>query len=76
MRRNRKTREMRRIEEESGELIETLIERLHDEGKTQAEIAARFGVSRSTFNLWLTRLGVDYGVRFPAEEDRYPTGVS
>lgn len=55
-----KSRGMQMVEAREGTPIEELLHRLYDdEGLTQEQIAARFGVSVSTVIRWMAQLGIE-----------------
>ena len=55
----RKTRLMKRIEEDRGEPLETLIPRMLNQG-TAVEAAAELGVANATLSYWLLKLGISW----------------
>lgn len=70
----RKTPQMRRVEDERGESIESLIRAAYNQGCTREEIARDLGVSRTTFHYWLTLLGAEFMLSFASEQDPVTAG--
>lgn len=50
---------MQRIEEQRGESVEAIIERLTEQGQTQEQIARNLGINYWTLRNWLLRLGAE-----------------
>lgn len=70
----RKTAGMQLVEHQQGEQLETLLPRLFLEHKTQGAVASYLGVTITTLQNWLTRMGAvrvirctrSYEVSFPS----------
>ena len=74
MARSRKSDEMRKIERERGQSIESLIREMYDQDFSTNEMAKSLGISRQTLYQWMARLGAVTEIRFASEETEQPVG--
>jgi hypothetical protein len=57
-----KSKQMKKVEVEQGELLETLIPRLFRETQSVQDMAEQLRVNRHTMTFWVLRLGLEYAL--------------